>query len=70
MYPEDNQLDSAERAARVDHFHSMMEVAKEGLQFLTVTDTFVRPGLDETLQSGEFLCQKAGDEKSSIGLDD
>ena len=47
----------------------MMEVAKEGFQFLTVTDAFVRPGLEETLQSEEFLGRKAGDEKASIQLD-
>ena len=56
-------------AARVDHFCSVMGVAKEGLQLLMVTDAFVRPGLDETLQSGEFLCWKVGDEKASIQLD-
>ena len=47
----------------------MMEVEKEGFQFLTVTDAFVRPGLEETLQSEEFLGRKAGDEKASIQLD-
>ena len=47
----------------------MMEVAKEGFQFLTVTDAFWRPGLEETLQSAEFLSRKAGDEKASIQLD-
>ena len=47
----------------------MMEVAKEGFQFLTLTDAFGRPGLEETLQSEEFLCRKAGDEKASIPLD-
>ena len=47
----------------------MMEVAKEGVQLLTATDTFVRPGLEEILQSGEFLCRKAGDEEESIQLD-
>ena len=46
-----------------------MEVAKEGFQFLTVTDAFWRPGLEETLQSAEFLSRKAGDEKASIQLD-
>ena len=46
-----------------------MEVAKEGFQFLTVTDAFGRPGLEETLQSAEFLSRKAGDEKASIQLD-
>ena len=46
-----------------------MEVAKEGLQLLTATDAFERSGFEETLQSGEFLCRKAGDEKASIQLD-
>ena len=44
-------------------------MAKEGLQLLTATDAFLRPGLEETLQSGEFLCRKVGDEKASIQLD-
>ena len=46
-------------------------MAKEGFQFLTVTDAFVRPELDleEALQSEEFLCRKASYEKASIQLD-
>ena len=47
----------------------MMEVAKEGFQFLTATDAFGRLGLEETLKSAEFLCRKARDEKASIQLD-
>ena len=46
-------------------------MAKEGFQFLTVTDAFVRPELDleEALQNEEFLCRKASYEKASIQLD-
>ena len=43
-----------------------MEVAEEGLKLLT--DAFVGPGQEETLQSGKFLWRKPGDEKASVQL--
>ena len=47
----------------------MVVVAKEGLQLLTITDVFVRPGLEKTLESGDFLGRKAGDKEVSFQLD-
>ena len=47
----------------------MVVVAKEGLQLLTMTDVFVRPGLEKTLESGDFLGRKAGDKEVSFQLD-
>lgn len=53
-------------AARVEHLRGM---AQERLQFSSTTDAFVRPGLEEILQGGNFLGREAGNKGEGIQLD-